>query len=50
VYFDQRSGAAHPNAGQNSSKTTEFHQISTEVAYCFMSVSKCWQVYVVLLI
>jgi hypothetical protein len=24
VYFDQRLGAAHPNAGQNSSKTTEF--------------------------
>jgi hypothetical protein len=24
VYFDQRLGAAHPNAGQNSSKTMEF--------------------------
>jgi hypothetical protein len=24
VYFDQRLGAAHPNAGRNSSKTTEF--------------------------
>jgi hypothetical protein len=27
VYFDQRLGAAHPNAGRNSSKTTEFKGI-----------------------